>query len=169
MLKSRSLRLITPSSSARTMRLQRPVSRLPLQATSGTRTSAATTPASHAVSMKERASSATTTPSSATPPSQSVARPAMDFFIGAAACRTLAARGFLDTEFFHAAIEGLAADAELARGLRHDLSVFGEHALDGGAVEHRLVRARRQHRGQVQRRGRDGLLAREQRRALQHV
>ena len=39
--------------------------------------------------------------------------------------QALAARGLLDTEFFHAAIEGLAAHAELARRLRHDVAVLG--------------------------------------------
>jgi hypothetical protein len=54
----------------------------------------------------------------------------------------LAARGFLDTEFFHAAIEGLPAHAELARRLRDDLFVLGEYTHDGRAVEDRLIGAR---------------------------
>jgi hypothetical protein len=93
----------------------------------------------------------------------------MDVLIVERACETQTARGLLDTEFFHAPIEGLAADAELARGLRHDLAVLAEHAFDRGAVEHRLVGARRQHGRQVQRRRIDRLLAGQQRGALQHV
>ena len=44
-----------------------------------------------------------------------------------------------------------------------------EHALDGGAVEHGLVRACGQNRREVERRGIDGQVAREQGGALQHV
>ena len=79
------------------------------------------------------------------PPSHSVAQPAMDHLrqrMPTSPVTGLTGRGFLDTEFFHAAIEGLAAHAELARGLGHDVAVFGEHAFDGGPVEHRLVGAR---------------------------
>ena len=57
-------------------------------------------------------------------------------------CLALAGRGFLDTEFFHSAIEGLPAHAELARRVGHDVAVFGEHALDGGPIEHRFIGAR---------------------------
>ncbi len=67
-----------PSLTARTVRLQCAVRRVPLQATSGARMRPTSRPASQGMGMIERAISVSTTPSSATPPSQSVAQPAMD-------------------------------------------------------------------------------------------
>ena len=57
MLKSRSLRLRTPSLSARAMRLQCDVRRAPLQATSGASSSATSRPASHGIGIQARARS----------------------------------------------------------------------------------------------------------------
>ena len=89
------------------------------------------------------------------PPSQNVAQPAMDHLTLENGLRMkpgnpplvspgdwLPGRRFLDTEFFHAAIEGLTADPELAGSLRHDVAVVGEHAFDRGPIEHRLIGAR---------------------------
>ena len=78
----------------------------------------------------------------------------------------ITARGFLDTEFFHAAIEGLAAEAELARRLRHDVAVLGERPLDSGAVERAARPSVPGSDGrQVQRRRVDGAVVDEQARA----
>src|SRR6187399_701502 len=82
---------------------------------------------------------------------------------------TLSGRGFLDTEFFHSAIEGLAAHAELACRVGHDVAVLGEHAFDGSPVEHRFIGTRRQHCWKIEDGGGNGTGAREQGGALQHV
>src|SRR5678816_1537874 len=67
----------------------------------------------------------------------------------------LSGRGFLDTEFFHSAIEGLPAHAELACRMGHDVTVLGEHAFDGRPIEQRLIGARLQHRRKVEQGGGD--------------
>src|SRR5262245_13625494 len=121
-----------PSLSARDMRLQRSVSCRPLQATSGASSSATSRPASQGTSMTEQAASGRHTPSAAMPASHNVARPAMETLLPKNSRRIgredpsllgLATRGLLDTEFFHAPIEGLAADAELTCRLRHHVTV----------------------------------------------
>src|SRR6188474_2830305 len=68
---------------------------------------------------------------------------------------TLSGRGFLDTEFFHSAIEGLAAHTELACRMGDDVTVLGEHAFDGRPIEQRFIGARLQHRRKVEQGGGD--------------
>src|SRR4051794_8667276 len=106
MLKSRSRRLAMPSPRARAVRLQRVVTRPAQNATSGTSTSNAATIAIQRGATNASAAAVTPTPASATPPSHSATQPAMDHLptdngqrIGRAGF--LAARGVLDTEFFH--------------------------------------------------------------------
>src|SRR6188508_1854319 len=85
------------------------------------------------------------------------------------ALSTLSGRGFLDTEFFHSAIEGGAAHAELACRMGHVVTVLGYHAFDGGSIEHRFIGARLQHRWEIEQGGGNRTGAREQGGALQHV
>src|SRR6187455_1039967 len=82
---------------------------------------------------------------------------------------TLSGRGFLDTEFFHSAIEGLPAHAELACRMGHDVTVLGEHAIDGGPIEHRFIGARLQHCRKIECGGGNRTCTREQGGALQHI
>ena len=126
------------------MRLHCAVRRAPLHATSGASIAATTRPASQGMGISVRATSVRSTASVAMPPSQSVAQPAMDHLRGKGSLlvSSLGGRRLLDTEFFHAAIEGLAADTKLSRSLRHDLAVLGEHTFDGGTVEDGFVGAR---------------------------
>ena len=80
------------------------------------------------------------------PPSHRVAQPAMEerqrIIVNESAINPVGP-GIPYYRVFHAAIEGLPAHAELARGLGHDVAVFGEHAFDGGPIEHRVIGARR--------------------------